>query len=254
MDNLAKDFLLYLGVKKQEPSLTFLNELVREHQLKVRWETVTKMIDWEAGKKDGEFLPPVEVYMKRMIQDGCGGTCWTVATGFHWLLRELGFTVHYLYMDPGHLCLRVDLDQPYFIDLGYCAPLFRAYPLLQSFTVSDARETFSYQVADRNIVITRTSGPTKVLNPEPINLQDLKEVIQKANEWETAFALQAVRVFGYVDGVLTGISNNTLKRYGREKEERELTEKELMYWVTEKFQMNPEVYTEAVRIYSQHKK
>ena len=48
-----------------------------------------------------------------------------------------------MYMDPGHLCLRVNLDQPYYVDVGYCAPLFQAYPLYESFQVSNVRETFT---------------------------------------------------------------------------------------------------------------
>lgn len=66
-----------------------------------------------------------------------------------------------MYMDPGHLCLRVNLDQPYYVDVGYCAPLFQAYPLYESFQVSNVRETFTYEVSNNRIKIARNPGPAK---------------------------------------------------------------------------------------------
>ncbi len=80
-----------------------------------------------------------------------------------------------MYMDPGHLCLRVNLDQPYYVDVGYCAPLFQAYPLYESFQVSTVRETFTYQVSNKEIHITRDPGPTKTLITEPIQLTSMKK-------------------------------------------------------------------------------
>jgi hypothetical protein len=102
--------------------LPFLNQLNESHQLSVKWETLTKIIDWENGNQTGVFLPPIDFYIDRMIRLGTGGTCWTHAVGFHWLLSQLDFQDHYLNMNSGHHCLRVDLDQPYYVDVGYCAP------------------------------------------------------------------------------------------------------------------------------------
>ena len=41
------------------------------------------------------------------------------------------------------------------------APLFQAYPLYESFQVSNVRETFTYEVSNNKIEITRNPGPTK---------------------------------------------------------------------------------------------
>ena len=55
---LVNSFLSFLGTTKQPTSLKFLNELIKAHQEKVKWETLTKIIDWEKVRKQRIiFLP-----------------------------------------------------------------------------------------------------------------------------------------------------------------------------------------------------
>jgi arylamine N-acetyltransferase len=254
MHPLVNQFLTFLQVEKKEPTLDYLNELVCQHQLRVRWENITKILDWENGNESGDFLPPIETYMERVTTKGYGGTCWSIAVGFYWLLDNLGFDVQYIYMDPGHLCLRVNLDQAYYVDVGYCAPLFQAYPLLESFTAHNVRETFEYTVVTENeIHVVRTPGPTKTLSPTPRNSEDMVPLIQKSNIWETSPMFQEIRIFGYIDNMLTSITNTKLKQY-RENEtyETELTQEEMTYWITEKFNMDYEMHKEAMRVYTKY--
>lgn len=251
---LVEKFMNFLKVEKQEPSLPFLNQLIKSHQLRVKWETLTKIIDWEKGNQTGDFLPPIDMYIDRMTRLGTGGTCWTHAVGFHWLLTHLGFQVHYLYMDSGHLCLRVDLDQPYYVDVGYCAPLFQAYPLYESFKVENVREVFDYTVLNDTITVTRTPGPTKSLNLSPIQLVDVKPNIKASNNWATSPVLKDIQIFTYHNGVPTSIRNNTLKQYYEtEKRETELTDEEMEQFITIDLGIDKNVYQEALRIYHSKK-
>ncbi len=50
-EKLVNKFLSFLGATKQPTSLKFLNELIKAHQEKVKWETLTKIIDWEKVMK-----------------------------------------------------------------------------------------------------------------------------------------------------------------------------------------------------------
>ena len=44
-------------------------------------------------------------------------------------------------MRTGHCCVRVELPEgPFYADVGYAAPLFRAYPLFESFSLDTHRE------------------------------------------------------------------------------------------------------------------
>jgi hypothetical protein len=246
LDPYAKSFLDHLGLDKQEPSLDYLNALVRQHQLKVPFETLTKIIDYERGYRQGNFLPDIERYVGRTVSAGTGGTCWALARGFSWLLRALGFETAYMVMVPGHVCLRVELDQPYYVDVGYAAPLFQAFPLYQSFTTHSPREVFTYTVKARTIRVTRQPGPDKVLNVTPRTLPELEAQIVASNQWTPYSFLTRLSVFSYLDGVPTRVSNGTLKQFFEDRqEERILAEDETVYWVEHKFGMDSQIYREA---------
>jgi arylamine N-acetyltransferase len=254
MHSSVHQFLTFLQVEKSEPTLDYLNKLIHQHQSLVRWETITKILDWENGSASGDFLPSIETYIERIATKGYGGTCWSMAVGFHWLLHNLGFNVEYIYMNPGHLCLRVNLDQPYYVDVGYCAPLFQAYPLFESFTAHNIRETFEYTVInEKEIHVVRTPGPTKTLNPEPCTLEEMVPLIQKSNIWETSPMFKEIRIFGYINHMLTSITDRKLKQHrDNELYEKELTDDEMEYWIKEKFHMDYGVYEEAIRIHAKY--
>lgn len=254
-EKIVAEFLEFLEVEKREASIDFLNDLIKSHQLKVRWENLTKILDYERGYKQEDFLPPLELYFRRIMDDGYGGLCWTISIGFHWFLKQLGFDVHYLYMDPGHLCLRVDLDQPYYVDLGFCAPLFQAYPLYKSFTVKNSKENFEYTISEEGeITVVRTPGPTKTLHTTPVTIEDMLPKIKRSNNWATSFVLKDIRIFGYLDGVPTSITNDTLKQHFSEQVmEQILNEEELKFWITERFKMNYDLYVQAMEIFERRR-
>ena len=77
-------------------------------------------------------VPPetVDAIFDKVVGRGRGGWCYEVNTLFGVLLADLGYTVTRLSGDvrrggdvaerPGnHLCLRVDLDRPYLVDVGF---------------------------------------------------------------------------------------------------------------------------------------
>lgn len=155
-------------------------------------------------------------------------------------------------MDPGHLCLRGKLDQPYYVDVGYCAPLLQAYPLYESFQVSNARETFTYEVSNNRIKIARNPGLAKILHTEPIHLSSMKELITKSNDWHTSPVLKEIQIFGYIDGIPTSINDNVLKQYFQgKKREQIITSSELNYWITERFCVAKEIYERAIEIFNE---
>jgi hypothetical protein len=154
-------------------------------------------------------------------------------------------------MVPGHVCLRVELDQPYYVDVGYAAPLFKAYPLRQSFTAQSPREVFTYSVESPNIRVTRQpGGPEKVLKTTPRALREFKAEIVASNQWTPDSFLTRLSIFSYVGGVPTGLSNGTLKQFYQDrKEEQSLTDDEIIDWVEHGFGIDPQVYQEAERLH-----
>jgi hypothetical protein len=214
--NRSVDRLLgHLGLGREAPTLDYLHRLVREHQLRVPFETLTKLIDYEPGLRRGDFLPPFDEYVERIVARGAGGLCWTLARGFHALLVDLGFDASLMYMDPGHCCVRVELPEgPLYADVGYAAPIFQAYPLFESFSLDTPRETFDYRVREEGIFVTRNPGPTKTLDPAPRRLADLHHLITGANDWMAPHSfLRRLSYAGYPGGVYTSLRDDTLRRY-----------------------------------------
>jgi arylamine N-acetyltransferase len=250
MKSATARLLAHLGVEPEPPTLAFLDRLIHAHQTRVPFETLTKLADYEPGKARGDFLPPLDLYIDRMIARGAGGLCWTLARGFHALLSDLGFDAGLMYMDPGHLCVRVELPEgPHYADVGYAAPIFRAYPLFESFTLATHRENFTYEVGPEGILVTREPGPTKRLDPTPRALQDFAERIRGANDptVPTSF-LRRLTYSRFVDGVWTSLRDGALHRFRPEGLEKiEVLPADAPGVLADVFGADPELWKEAER-------
>jgi len=245
---------LHLG--REAPTLDYLDRIIREHQLRVPFETLTKLIDYEPGLRRGDFLPPFADYVERIVMRGGGGLCWTLARGLHLLLGDLGFEASLMYMDPGHCCVRVELTEgPFYADVGYAAPIFRAYPLFESFSLDTHREKFDYSVREDGIFVTRNPGPSKKLDPTPRRLEDVRAFIAAANDWSAPQSfLQRLSYAGHVEGVYTSLKNGTLSRYlpgGLEKSE--IAAEDVPAALADIFGADPALYVEAAEVHRRHR-
>lgn len=241
----------HLGLNRETPTLDYLHRLVRAHQLHVPFETFTKLLDYEPGLRRGNFLPPLEEYVERIVTRRAGGLCWTLARGFHALLGDLGFQTSLMHMAPGHCCVRVELPEgPFYADVGYAAPLFQAYPLFESFTLDTHREKFEYRVEKEDILVTRNPGPTKKLDPTPRRIEDLQDRIAAANDWAAPQSfLHRLSYAGYVDGVYTSFRDRTLRRYEPGGiQETELEADQIPAALGDIFHVDPALYIEAEEI------
>jgi arylamine N-acetyltransferase len=247
----ADRLLAHLRLGREAASLEYLHRIIREHQLRVPFETLTKLADYDAGRERGDFLPPIETYVERIVERGAGGLCWTLARGLHFLLTDLGFDAALMYMDPGHCCVRVDLPEgSFYADVGYSAPIFRAYPLFESFTIDAASERFEYDVRGSGIVVTRNPGPAKTLDPTPRTLDSLKPLIDAANDWSADRSfLKILAVSKHIDGVYTSLRDGLLRRYAPAGvEERTLADDELPAVLEGLFGIDPALYEQAAAV------
>ena len=251
-ERAAMDRLLaHLRLDREAPGLDYLHRIIRQHQLRVPFETLTKLIDYQPGLWRGDFLPPIAEYVERIVTRGAGGLCWTLARGLHALLQDLGFDVSFMVMNPWHCCVRVELNEgPFYADVGYAAPIFRAYPLFESFALDTHRERFEYQVSGDGIVVTRNPGPSKTLDPTPRRLEDLRDRIAAANDWSAPQSfLHRLAYAGFVDGVYTSLRDGTLTRYGPEGPERaELAAGDVPAALQRIFGADPALYREAAEV------
>jgi len=249
---VATRLLDHLHLSREAPSLGYLHRLIHQHQMRVPFETLTKLIDYEPGLRRGDFMPPMPEYVERIATRGAGGLCWTLARGFQFLLSDLGFEASFMIMDPGHCCVRVELPEgPYYADVGYAAPIFQAYPLFESFSINSLRETFEYCVGERSIVVTRTPGPTKTLDPAPRMLAELSGLITAANDWTSPQSfLRRLSYASYVEGVYTSLRDGTLRRSLETGiEETAIAAADIPGILTDIFNADPALYEEAADVH-----
>ncbi|MBI5947355.1 MAG: arylamine N-acetyltransferase [Chloroflexi bacterium] len=248
---LADRLLAHLGLGREEPGLDYLNRIIREHQFRVPFETLTKLTDYEDGLRRGDFLPPLELYVERIATRRAGGLCWTLARGLQFLLSDLGFDAALMYMNPGHCCVRVELPEgPFYADVGYAAPIFQAYPLFQSFALDTPRETFDYAVRDDGIFVTRNPGPTKQLDPTPRSIEELHDLVTAANDWSVPRSfLHRLAYATFVDGVYTSLTDGVLRRYlPGGLETTTLAPSDVPAAMEDIFGVDPSLYLEAAEV------
>lgn len=219
------------------------------------FETLTKLADYEPGLARGDFMPPLELYVERIVTRGAGGLCWTLARGLHALLADLGYDASLMYMDPGHCCVRVELREgPFYADVGYAAPIFRAYPLFESFALDTHRERFEYEVRADGIFVARNPGPSKRLDPTPRRLEEFRGRIAAANDWSAPQSFLHRLVYaGYVDGAYASLRDGVLSRWlpgGLEKSE--VAPAEAPAVLAGLFGADPALYEEAARIHRRY--
>ncbi|MBA2406295.1 MAG: arylamine N-acetyltransferase [Bdellovibrionales bacterium] len=239
---LLDSYLARLGLKKMPPSLVYLNLLIERHQQTVPFENLTRINDFKEKQLRFSSLPE----SLEQIANGAGGVCWSIARAFRWLLKELGFETQYLFMEPGHVCLKVSLDQDYYVDVGYAAPFFQAMPLNQSFKLQTLSEEFNYAVSAVKVEVVRTPGPTKNLHLNPYTHEQIEAEFLKGNNWgQNKFLSETV--------ILKYVNHKLVKLYGRvftdfrtgEKQEKELSDPEINKILTVIFEIDPQLYYRA---------
>jgi N-hydroxyarylamine O-acetyltransferase len=119
----TSDYLARIGLAEPPGTdLTALTTLQQAHLSHVPFENI------DVYRQTG-VRTDLDWSLDKLVARRRGGWCFENNGAFGWLLRSLGFEVTYLgayvLLDPpdtenmSHLCLRVDLDQPYLVDVGF---------------------------------------------------------------------------------------------------------------------------------------
>ena len=118
----------------REPTAATLAALQRAHLLAVPFEN----LDIHLGRR---LVLDREANYAKIVERCRGGWCFELNGLFAWLLEQLGFQVTLLgsnvhgtdgvSQDLAHLLLRVDLEQPLIVDVGFGEGVFAPLPLAQ---------------------------------------------------------------------------------------------------------------------------
>lgn len=107
--------------------------------------------------------------LDKLVTRHRGGWCFENNGAFGWLLRSLGFTVTYLgahvLLDPSasegmsHLCLRVDLGEPYLVDVGFGDSFTSPIPLNAGGAGRDGRKSYRLEHEDGWVTLVADTDP-----------------------------------------------------------------------------------------------
>lgn len=122
-ETTATDYLSRIGLRQPPGTdLDALTVLQQAHLAHVPFENI------DVYRQTG-VRTDLDWSLDKLVGRRRGGWCFENNGAFGWLLRALGFTVTYLgayvLLEPAdvenmsHLCLRVDLDEPYLVDVGF---------------------------------------------------------------------------------------------------------------------------------------
>ena len=130
-DSLYDQFLDLLGIRRRQPGLDALNELVTAFMTRIPFENISKLY----YKKRFQLLqlPPLSQYLQGIAEYNFGGTCYSNNYFLNLLLKHLGYDARLCGADMNvpdcHLVNMVTLNgREYLIDPGYAAPFLRPLP------------------------------------------------------------------------------------------------------------------------------
>ena len=132
------------------PTLEVLRNLHRAHLLSVPFEN----LDIALGQ---EIVCDENAFLRKIVQRRRGGFCYELNGAFAGLLRAIGFKVTLLSArvpredgsdspEFDHLALRIDLDEPWLVDVGFGDSFLE--PLKLSPGVDQRQDGWTYRVVD----------------------------------------------------------------------------------------------------------
>jgi arylamine N-acetyltransferase len=254
--DLLGRYLAVLGVEKQEPSLTALNELVRAHMLRVPFENVSKLY---YRKRGIQGLPDLERYLDGIERFHFGGTCYANNYYLYQLLANLGYPATLCGADMSnpdvHLVVMLTLRQRQFmVDAGYAAPFLTPLPrdLNTDYVVTLGRDRYVLKPQDtlgRSRLELYRDGTLKhsyLAKPTPRDIREFERVIAESYREEATFMNALLLARFLADSSIVIHNLTVIESRGTVSASRTLNSREeLVRAIAEYFDIPEEVAREA---------
>lgn len=122
-------YLQILKLKREKPTLAFLEKIIESHLTVFPFENISKLIYYRDRKKNGFIIPPVDHFLTGYVDNNYGGTCFAINSNLQKLLDELGYETALANLSNEHMAIIVTFaGEKYYIDCGSAAPLFQPIP------------------------------------------------------------------------------------------------------------------------------
>lgn len=127
MQTVVEQYVRFLRLEVEKPSLNYLQRLIQNHLSLVPYETFSKFHYYMNGPAP---IPSLALFVDHLFQKGWGGTCFTLNINFARLLTQLGFECSFVRVNPSHLAIMVQLNgKRLYVDVGYGSPITKPVEL-----------------------------------------------------------------------------------------------------------------------------
>ncbi|MFB9324717.1 arylamine N-acetyltransferase [Paenibacillus aurantiacus] len=222
MNSWQQQYLAALQTSPSTPTLDALRSLIRRHLHVFPFENISKFRYYEHRGRSGlHWLPDIDTFLHHFEQHGLGGNCYILNYHFGQLLAALGYQVDLVRASGGntHLALMVTLaldGQPYYVDVGYGAPLFEPLRLEEEPRFARYGEEVDIRrLAPRQFMIDRrTNGQsivTKTIEWQPVSLDRFDDIITHSlrDEADNPF-MRRITATRFQDNAAYTVINNKL--------------------------------------------
>ncbi|QPC45507.1 arylamine N-acetyltransferase [Mangrovibacillus cuniculi] len=255
MEKAVERYLQGLRMKKEVPTVNYLQRLIQQQLSRVPYENFSKF----HYAVEGILVPSFERYVDEALRRGWGGTCYTLNFNFARLLTYLGFDVHLVRVNPGHVGLQVILEnRAFYVDVGYGSPLMKPIELesRREQTMQGFGEKIRFiQSGDNRYTIERSFNG-KVFVTKEIEwtalqeedfIEDMKASYRDDVENVTMNRLTAVRFSG---NECYFLRNDTIKimTYRARRELKLKDEQRWLHTVQQVYQVDEETLKSAVGV------
>jgi arylamine N-acetyltransferase len=184
---LTSQILSYLGCERKNPSIRYLNRLIRAYIRRVPWESVSRIVKRHTTPET-ELCPrwPDE-FWQESLKYGTGGTCFENNLAFFSLLIDLGFdgylTINDMEKTACHTASIITLTgQKYLVDVAI--PIHCALPIYAERVSRRSNEFHHYTIrpnSNSRYSIERSHHPKReifTLVDVPIPLEEYRVAVQ----------------------------------------------------------------------------
>lgn len=222
--------------KATKPDLTTLSQLIVNHLHHVPFENLDVI-------RKVEIILDVETYYRKIVDDHRGGFCYELNGLFHWLLQSLGFDAWLVSaavhrgdgtwtMEGSHAALIVQLDQPYFVDVGFGDSVRKPLPLTGAVhrDVSGTYRVIATEQDYYDLQQSNDDGEWKTRNrfkTTPRQLDHFKEALHfNQTSPESNFTKRELATIATDDGRVTFSDHKLITTHRDGKEERPIQDEE----------------------------
>ena len=220
-------YLDRIGIERPDrPDLDYLRRLHRRHLHTVPFENLSIHL--------GEDIPlETDVLFEKIITRRRGGYCFEVNGVFSALLRSLGYRVSLLaarvngpsgFGPLSHLALRVDIDEPWLVDVGFGRHAELPLRLEDRGEQNDVRGVFRIETTDEGDLDVYHDGSVQYrIEQRPRELDDFKVAHWYQRTWPESHFVQSPFCTLFTDeGMITLAGRRLITTEGTTRREEDL--------------------------------